>query len=450
MFTRILIANRGEIALRIIRTCKRLGIQTVVAYSQADKDALYLRLADRAICIGPGPSKESYLRLNNIIAAAEIADVDAIHPGYGFLSENAHFAEVCRACRIAFIGPPTQAIENLGNKIKARQIAKQAKVPVVPGSEAAVESADEALKLATKYGFPVILKAAAGGGGRGMRVAHNDVSLRASFTQAKAEAEASFGNGSLYLEKYIENARHVEVQVLGDEHGTIIYLGERDCTVQRRNQKLIEESPCEAPGYDKRVRYDMQEAAARLMKAAGYTNAGTVEFIFDADTRRFYFMEVNTRLQVEHPVTEMVTGLDLVEEQLRIASGERLRWRQKDIVCNGHAIECRINAEDPARGFAPAPGKIGVFAPPTGDNIRMDTHIYSGYNVPPYYDSLLGKVIVRGTDRLDAVRRMRLALDQLVLEGLPTTVAVLREILGHVNFMRGAYTTAFLANELGM
>jgi acetyl-CoA carboxylase biotin carboxylase subunit len=454
MFSRILIANRGEIAQRIIRTCKRLNIETVVVYSQADKEALYLKLADRAICIGSPPARESYLRINNIIAAAEIADVEAIHPGYGFLSENAHFAEVCRACKITFIGPPTQTIGNLGDKIKAKQIAKAAGVPTVPGSDGAVPDVETALKLANKIGYPVMLKAAAGGGGRGMRVSHNDVTLRANFMQAKNEAEAAFGDGTLYLEKFIESARHIEVQILADEHGSVIHLGERDCTVQRRNQKLIEETPSAAPGFDKRMRYDLQMAAVKLMKQAKYANAGTVEFIYDLKARKFYFMEVNARLQVEHPVTEMVSGMDIVEEQLRIASGEKLRWRQKDIDARlkvgGHAIECRINAEDPTRKFAPSPGRIGMFAPPAGLNVRMDTHIYSGYMVPPNYDSLLGKLVVCGSDRVDALHRMRGALDQLVLEGVATTVPLLKEILGHVKFVGGAYDTAFLSGELGL
>lgn len=450
MFTRILIANRGEIALRIIRTCKRLNIETVVVYSQADKDAIYLRLADKAICIGPPPAKESYLKINNIIAAAEIGDVEAIHPGYGFLSENAHFAEVCRACKIAFIGPPTQAIEKLGDKISAKQIAKAAGVPTVPGSDGELTDVDHALQIANKIGYPVLLKASAGGGGRGMRVSHSDVALRTNFIQAKNEAEAAFGNGTLYLEKFIESARHIEVQILADEHGTVLHLGERDCTIQRRNQKLIEESPSNAPGFDKRLRYDIQIAAVKLMKAAKYANAGTVEFIYDNKARKFYFMEVNTRLQVEHPVTEMVTGLDLVEEQLRVASGEKLRYRQKDITFTGHALECRINAEDPARKFAPCPGKIGLFSPPQGKNIRMDTHIYSGYVVPPNYDSMLGKLIVHGADRLEAVSRMRSALEQLVLEGVSTTSPFLREILGHVKFVAGAYDTSFVSSEMGL
>ncbi len=454
MFSRILIANRGEIALRVIRTCKRLGIETVVVYSQADKDALYLKLADRAICIGPPPARESYLKINNIIAAAEIADVEAIHPGYGFLSENAHFAEVCRACKIAFIGPPTPAIEALGDKIRAKQIARAAKVPTVPGSEGAMADVESAVKLANQIGFPVMLKAAAGGGGRGMRVSHNDVSLRTNFVQASREAESAFGNGTLYMEKFIESARHIEVQIIADEHGNVVHLGERDCTVQRRNQKVIEETPSRAPGFDKRERYDIQMAAVKLMQAAKYTNAGTVEFIYDIKARKFYFMEVNTRLQVEHPVTEMVTGLDLVEQQLRVACGEKLAFRQKDIDARlkdgGHAIECRINAEDPRRKFAPSPGTIGLFAPPTGPKIRMDTHIYSGYKVPPNYDSMLGKLIVHGSDRIDAVGRMRQALDQLVLEGVATTIPLLRDVMGHVKFVGGAYDTSFLASEMGL
>jgi acetyl-CoA carboxylase biotin carboxylase subunit len=452
MFSRILIANRGEIALRIIRTCKRLGIETVVAYSQADKDAIYLKLADRAICIGPPPAKLSYLHLNNIIAAAEVADVDAIHPGYGFLSENAEFAEVCRSCKIAFIGPPAEAIATLGDKIRAKALAREAGVPTIPGSEGAVEDEDQALKMAEKFGYPVLLKAAAGGGGRGMRVSHNPISLRTNFQQARAEAEAAFGDGTLYLEKLIESMRHVEVQILADEHGNILQLGERDCTIQRRNQKLIEESP--SPALDKRTRYDIQIAAMRIMKAAKYANAGTVEFIYDLRNGKFYFMEVNTRLQVEHPVTEFVTGLDLVEEQLRIAAGEKLRWRQKDIAARlaagGHSIECRLNAEDPRRGFAPSPGKIAFYCPPVGREVRLDTHIYAGYVVPPFYDSLLGKLIVHGADRIEAIRRMRHALDELVLEGLPTTKPLLREIFGHAKFVAGNFDTSFLASEMGL
>jgi len=452
MFTRILIANRGEIALRIIRTCKRLGIETAVVYSQADKDAVYLKLADRAICIGPPPAKQSYLAMNNIVAAAEIADVDAIHPGYGFLSEDDHFAEVCRSCKIAFIGPRTEAIAKLGDKIAAKNLARSAGVPTVPGSDGAVENEDLALELAEGFGYPVLLKAAAGGGGRGMRVSHNPISLRSNFQQARAEAEAAFGDGTLYLEKFIESMRHIEVQIIADEHGNLLQLGERDCTVQRRNQKLIEESPSSA--IDKRTRYDIQIAAIKIMKAAKYTNAGTVEFIYDADAGKFYFMEVNTRLQVEHPVTECVTGLDLVEEQIRVASGEKLRWWQKEIntrlASGGHAIECRINAEDPRRNFAPTPGKIGLYCAPAGPLIRMDTHIYSGYQVPPYYDSMLGKLIVAGADRIEAIRRMRHSLDELVLDGIPTTKPLLREIFGHAKFVAGNYDTNFLATEMGL
>ena len=452
MFSRILVANRGEIALRIIRTCKRLGIETVVAYSQADKDAVYLRLADRAICIGPPPAKNSYLNTNNLIAAAEISDVEAIHPGYGFLSESAEFAEVCRSCKIAFIGPPSQAMGVLGDKIKARQLARGAGVPVVPGSGDGVATEEEALKMAEELGYPVLLKAAAGGGGRGMRVSHNPISLRGNFLQARAEAESAFGDGTLYLEKYLESIRHVEVQVLADEHGTMVYLGDRDCTVQRRNQKLIEETP--SPALDKRTRYDMEIAALRLLKAAKYANAGTVEFIYDLKTGKHYFMEVNTRLQVEHPVTEMVTGLDLVEEQIRVASGEKLRWRQKDIqeriAAGGHALECRLNAEDPQRGFAPAPGRIAMYCAPVGRDVRIDTHVYTGYNIPAFYDSLLGKLVVHGRDRSESIRRMTHALDELILEGVPTTQGLLKEILGHAKFVAGQYDTSFLSSEMGL
>ncbi|MCZ7647219.1 MAG: acetyl-CoA carboxylase biotin carboxylase subunit [Planctomycetota bacterium] len=452
MFARILIANRGEIALRIIRTCKRMGIETVVVYSQADKDAVYLRLADRAICIGPPAARDSYLNINNIIAAAEVADVEAIHPGYGFLSEKAQFAEICRSCKIAFIGPPTKAIADLGDKISAKRIAQKAGVPTVPGSEGALADEDAALACADRIGYPVLLKASAGGGGRGMRVSHNPISLRNNFLQARTEAEAAFNDGTLYMEKFIESMRHVEVQILGDEQGHVLHLGERDCTVQRRNQKLIEESPC--PVIDKRTRYDIQMAAVRLMKAAGYTNAGTVEFIYDIRERKFYFMEVNTRLQVEHPVTEMVTGLDLVEEQLRVAYGEALRYRQKDIDARlktgGHAIECRLNAEDPSRKFAPAPGLLKLYCPPAGSGIRIDSHVYSGYTVPPYYDSMLGKLIVHGSDRGDAVRRMRNALDELVLEGIPSTVPLYKEIFENVAFVSGRYDTNFASSELGL
>ncbi len=452
MFSRILIANRGEIALRILRTCKRMGIETVVVYSQADKDAVYLRMADRAICIGPPAAKDSYLNINNIISAAEISDVEAIHPGYGFLSENANFAEVCRSCKLVFIGPPTKAIQSLGDKIEAKRLARMARVPTVPGSEEAVENEEAALAIAEQIGFPILLKAAAGGGGRGMRVSHNPITLRSNFQQARNEAEAAFGDGRLYIEKYVESMRHVEVQILADEHGRVLHLGERDCTIQRRNQKLIEESPC--PVIDRRMRYDIQMAAVRLMKKAGYTNAGTVEFIYDPNEKKFYFMEVNTRLQVEHPVTEMVTGLDLVEEQLRVASGENLRWRQKDIdrrlAAGGHSFECRINAEDPARRFAPAPGKLTLYCPPAGNEVRMDSHIYAGYTVPPYYDSMLAKLIVHGRERVDAIRRMRNALDELVLEGVPTTLSLFKEIFGHAKFVAGNYDTTFTSSELGL
>lgn len=447
MFSRILVANRGEIALRVIRTCRRLGVETVAAYSQADKDAVYLRMADQALCIGPAESAKSYLNINNIIAAAEIADVEAIHPGYGFLSENARFADVCRSCKIAFIGPPTEVIEALGDKVRARALAKKAGVPVVPGSQGVLEDEQEALAVAHKIGYPVLLKASAGGGGRGMRVSRNDASLVGNFASAKQEAQNAFGDGSLYLEKYIERMRHIEVQILADEHGNIVHLGERDCTVQRRQQKLIEESPSSI--LDKRTRFDIHTAAVKLMKTAGYTGAGTVEFIYDLGSKKFYFMEVNARLQVEHPVTEMVTGLDLVEEQIRAASGEPLRFKQRKVSLRGHAVECRINAEDPSRNFAPAPGRINMFLPPIGRGLRMDTHLYSGYVVPPYYDSLLGKLIVHDRDRASALKRMIRALDELVLEGLPTTISFLKDVCGHAKFASGEYDTSFVSSVMG-
>ncbi|MCX7804599.1 MAG: acetyl-CoA carboxylase biotin carboxylase subunit [Planctomycetota bacterium] len=445
MFSRILIANRGEIALRIIRTCKRLGIETVVTYSQADRDALYLGMADHTICIGPPHPARSYLYIKNIIAAAEIADVEAIHPGYGFLSEDAHFADVCRSCKIAFVGPSVEAMELMGNKVRARKTAMAAGVPVVPGSESPVASDAEAREWARKIGYPVLIKAAMGGGGRGMRVAHNDASLSSLLNAARAEAHAAFGDGTLYIEKYIENPRHIEVQILADEHGSIIHLGERDCTVQRRHQKMIEEAP--SPALDRHLRADIAAAAVKLMKAAKYTNAGTVEFLYDPASRKFYFIEVNARLQVEHPVTEMVTGLDLVEEQLRIASGERLRWRQKDIQCAGWAMECRINAEDPYDGFRPCPGVVARYVPPSGPGVREDSHLYSGYTVPPYYDSLLAKLIVHGRDRSECIQKMRGALEEFILDGVKTTIPILKEVFEHVRFIRGNYDTRFIENE---
>src|SRR3954447_12789767 len=389
MFSKILIANRGEIALRIIRACRELGIQTAVVYSTADKDAAYLKLADQAICIGNAPPSESYLNIPRIISAAEISDVEAIHPGYGFLAENAHFAEVCRDCKIEFIGPPVKAMAAVGDKVECKKLAKKSKVPTVPGSDGEVEDEKHALNVANDIGYPVIIKAAAGGGGRGMRVAHNEVSLRAGIKQAQAEAENAFKDSTVYIEKYIERGRHVEVQILGDNHGNIVHLWERDCSLQRRHQKLVEESP--SPLLKKDVRKGLCQSAVRLIKTAGYTNAGTVEFLVDK-AQNYYLLEVNARIQVEHPVTEMVTGVDLIKEQIRIASGLPLSFKQKDIPQIGHAIECRINAEDPARNFAPSPGTILEWRAPGGAGVRLDSHAYAGYRIPPNYDSMIGKL----------------------------------------------------------
>jgi len=445
MFSRVLVANRGEIALRVIRTCRRLGIETVAVYSEADRGAVYLRLADHRYCIGPPEVARSYLKIESIIAAAEVADVEAIHPGYGFLAENARFADVCRSCQIAFVGPPVEALSLLGDKVKAKALAKKAGVPVVPGSDGPVADDKAALELAHKIGYPVLIKAAAGGGGRGMRAVHNDASLVTALAAARAEAQIAFGASAVYIEKLIERAHHVEIQILADAHGNVIYLGERDCTVQRRHQKLIEETP--SPVLTPKLREAMGRAAVRLVKEAGYVNAGTVEFLVDKDLN-FYFIEVNSRIQVEHPVTEMATGLDIVEEQLRIASGEPLRYRQKDVNPTGHVIECRINAEDPDAGFAPRPGRIVTFFPPAGDGIRIDTHVHSGYEVPPQYDSLVAKLIVRGADRMDAIRRMRGALDEFILDGIPSTIPFHRRVLDHPAFLKGEHYTKFVDEEL--
>jgi len=445
MFTRILIANRGEIALRVIRTCRRLGIETVAVYSEADRDAIYLKLADESYCIGPPEVAKSYLRTENIIAAAEVADVEAIHPGYGFLAENRRFADICKSCQISFIGPPVEAMEVFGDKVKAKSIAKKAGVPAVPGSDGPVADDKEAVEIAHRIGYPVLLKAAAGGGGRGMRAVHNDASLLSAISAARAEAQIAFGEAAVYVEKLIERAHHVEIQALADAHGNCIHLGERDCSIQRRHQKLIEESP--SPIISRKQRDEMGRAAIRLLKEAGYTNAGTVEFVID-EKGKYYFIEVNARIQVEHTVTEMITGLDLVEEQLRIASGEPLRHRQKDIQLNGHVIECRINAEDPDAGFAPRPGRVSMFFPPQGRGIRVDSHVYSGYMVPPQYDSLLGKLVVKGSDREDAIRRSRQALEDFILEGVPNTIQFQQRVLEHELFIKGKHYTTFVDEEL--
>ncbi len=441
MFQRILVANRGEIALRVIRACRDLGIEVVAVFSLADRDAPYLALADEAICIGPAPSAESYLNIARIISAAEIANVQAIHPGYGFLSENPHFAEVCRDCKIEFIGPPQEAMRLLGNKNEARKLAQQAGVPVVPGSEGLIETDAEALRLAHEIGFPVLIKAAAGGGGRGMRVARNDISLQAGLKAARQEAEKAFKDGSVYLEKYIEQPRHVEVQILADRHGNVVHLWERDCSLQRRHQKLVEESP--APNLPDEVRQAICAAAVRLVKKAGYQNAGTCEFLLDRD-HRFYFIEVNARIQVEHPVTELVTGLDLVRQQIRIAAGEPLGFTQEQVAHRGVAMECRINAEDPAADFRPSPGQITRWQPPGGPGVRLDSHVVTGYRVPPNYDSLVAKLIVYQPTRTEALACMRRALAEFTVEGIKTTIPLHREIFKHSRFIEAQVDTTFI------
>ena len=441
MLSRILIANRGEIALRIIRACHELGIQAVVVYSEQDKDAPYLALADEAICIGPASPAESYLNFARIVSAAEIADVEAIHPGYGFLAENAHFAEICAECGIIFIGPPVEAMHLLGNKIAARKLAQEARVPVVPGSEGPIEKESEALKLANKMGYPVMLKAAAGGGGRGMRAVHNDITLRAAFTAASAEAQAAFKDGTIYLEKYIVKPRHVEVQVMADKAGGALHFYERDCSIQRRYQKLIEESPC--PVLDEHTRDDLCKAALRLIKQAKYVNAATVEFLLDSD-KRFYFIEVNTRIQVEHPVTEMVTGQDLIKWQLKIAGGQTIDLRQKDIKHNGVAIECRINAEDPERDFAPCPGRIDTYIPPGGPSVRIDTHVHQGWTVSSCYDSMISKLIVHRPTREEAITTMKRALREFKIGPIKTTIPICLKILSHNLYVKNKIDTGFV------
>ncbi len=445
LFSRILIANRGEIALRVLRACRELGIEAVCVYSQADADAPYLKLADRAICIGEGPANKSYLNIPRIISAAEIADVDAIHPGYGFLSENAHFASVCRDCKIEFIGPSPEAMAKLGDKVSCRATAKEAKVPIFPGSESAIDDIDEAVKLADKIGYPVIVKAAAGGGGRGMRVVHNEAALRSGVKAASTEAEAAFGNGAVYIEKFLESARHIEVQVIGDKHGNAVHLYERDCSTQRRHQKLIEEAP--GPHIDPRRREDLCKSAARLIKKANYSGAATVEFLMD-ERQNFYMLEVNTRLQVEHPVSELITGVDLVKAQIRVAAGEPLWFKQRDIKITGHAIECRINAEDPDRNFAPSPGTITRFDTPGGPGVRMDTHCINGYRVPPNYDSMIGKLIVHADTREAAIARMERALREFTVEPIKTTIPLHRELMRNSAFKAGGMDIHYLERLL--
>ena len=444
MFKKVLIANRGEIALRVIRACKELGVQTVAVYSEADRECLHVRFADDDVCIGRAPSRESYLNISRIIAAAEITGADAIHPGYGFLAENAEFAEIVKTSNITFIGPTPDQIRQMGDKATARRLAKEQGVPTVPGSPGPVETVDDALTVAGQIGFPVIIKAAAGGGGKGMRVATDPDVFGQAFTLARQEALAAFNSDQVYIEKYLARPRHVEIQVMGDTHGRVMHVCERDCSVQRRHQKLIEESP--SPALSQALREKMGDAAVQLAAAIGYVGAGTIEFLLDEDGS-YYFMEMNTRIQVEHPVTEMVTNFDLVKEQIRVAAGEKLRLKIVGNRLRGHAIECRVNAEDPARNFQPSPGHITAYHPPGGPGVRVDTHIYDGYTVPPYYDSLLAKVIVHGNTREEALARMRQALDSFIIEGVTTTIPFLGRVMRHHDFIAGTVDTKFLERE---
>jgi acetyl-CoA carboxylase, biotin carboxylase subunit len=443
MFKKVLIANRGEIALRVIRACRELGVLTVAVYSEADRESLHVRFADDDVCIGPAPARDSYLKIPRLIAAAEITGADAIHPGYGFLAENAEFAETCRASNIAFIGPTPEQIRVMGDKAAARKAMTEVGVPIVPGTPGPVEDSDEALAFARDIGFPVIIKAAAGGGGKGMRVAKDPDDFARSFQLARSEALSAFGNGDVYVEKYLTRPRHIEFQILGDSQGHIIHLGERDCSVQRRHQKLIEEAP--SPAMTPELRQRMGDDAVKGAQAIGYVGAGTIEMLLDEDGS-YYFMEMNTRIQVEHPVTEMLTGVDLVKEQIRVAAGEPLSVRELPML-RGHVIECRINAEDPARNFQPSPGKIVTFHPPGGPGVRIDTHVYAGYTVPPYYDSLLAKLIVQGRDRHEALRRMHMALDGFIIEGVTTTAPFLKRVMESPRFQSGDVDTKFLERE---
>jgi acetyl-CoA carboxylase biotin carboxylase subunit len=449
MFEKILVANRGEIAVRIIRACKELNVRTVAVYSEADANSMHVQMADEAICIGKAPSSESYLRIDRIISAAEITDVDAIHPGYGFLSENPHFADVCESCNIRFIGPNSRAMTALEDKAVSRALAKKAGVPTPPGSDGLIENEQEALTCAKRIGYPVMIKAVAGGGGRGMRAAHNDISLVKGYHTARSEAEKTFGNSGVYIEKFIEHPHHIEFQILADTKGNIIHLGERDCSIQRRHQKVVEETPSPLIEHKhKDLRKRMGKAAVRIAEVAHYTNAGTVEFLVD-DSGSFYFLEVNKRIQVEHTITEEVTGIDLVKQQILIAMGEPLRLSEKDIHFKGHAIECRINAEDPFDDFRPCPGRIEMYYAPGGLGVRIDSHVYAGYTIPAHYDSMIGKLITRGRDRREAMDKMSRALGEYMITGIKTTIPFEQAILQDPNFRRGVYSTNFLEHLLG-
>ncbi|MFC1514333.1 acetyl-CoA carboxylase biotin carboxylase subunit [Candidatus Omnitrophota bacterium] len=442
MFDKVLIANRGEIAIRIIRACKELGIRTVAVYSEADKDSLHVQFADEALCIGGARPQDSYLNISAVISAAEITDADAIHPGYGFLAENAHFAEICESCGIKFIGPKPENIRMMGDKIQARKLMKKLSIPVIPGSLEPVNTKEEALTFAQKLGYPVIIKAAAGGGGRGMRICHSDVRLVSAFITAQSEAEVAFGNSQVYVEKYLHEPRHIEIQLVADTHGNVIHLGERDCSIQRRYQKLIEETP--SPVIDAKMRRRLGDYAIKAAKALNYSNVGTMEFLMDAKTKQIYFMEMNTRIQVEHPVTEEVTGVDLVKLQILLAAGQKLTIKQDEIKVKSHSIECRINAEDPDHDFIPSPGKIEFLYLPGGSGVRIDTHIYSGYKIPPYYDSLIAKLVITRKTRRECIITLRRALDEFMIDPVKTTIAFYRRVIDDSAFTKGNYNTHFL------
>lgn len=444
MFNKVLIANRGEIAVRIIRACRELGIKTVAIYSTADKNSLHAQIADEAICIGPANSKDSYLNMKSIISACEITGADAVHPGFGFLSENSHFASMCKKCGVTFIGPDSQSIEMLGDKAQAKKTMEQAGVPVITGSKGAIQSLEEALKVARSIGYPVLVKASAGGGGRGIRRINNPKEMEEQITIAQQEALNFFGDSSVYIEKLILEPKHIEVQIMADNYGNVVYLGERDCSMQRRNQKVLEETP--SPIMTEKLRKKMGEASVKAAKACGYKNAGTIEFLVDRD-RNFYFMEMNTRIQVEHPITEAVTGIDLVKTQILVASGEKLPFTQKDIQMRGHSIECRINAENPELNFRPSPGKIEALHIPGGFGIRVDSAMYQGYTIPPYYDSMIAKLIVHASDRDTAIKKMKWALAEFIVDGVETNIDYQLNIIRHKAFIEGNYNNSFLENE---